>query len=170
MSPETKCPSCGASLEDNVGSACPFCGSALSAASAPTLLSVPASRPSAQTSAEAMDEIKNLIREGDPAGATLVAGAEFGLNPEAAQTVVEQAATDMKYSGAPEPVSVEPETPAARAAEPVIIENRPVETPKKPSSTQPWIIGGSIVAVIFLCCCCCLPLALMLVSMARSTH
>jgi len=167
MSPNNVCPSCGAALEDNAGSSCPFCGSALSLSmSAPTLISAPAQKKkaAAKSSAEAMDEVKKLVREGDTAGAAEVAGAEFGLDQEAAQSTVEQVATDMKYS-APEPVIVEP-IPGYKPSEPVS-ESSPYDEPKKPSNSRPWMIGG-ILAVIFLCCCCCLPLLITIVSMARN--
>ena len=88
MSPNNVCPSCGAALEENVGSACPFCGSALSVSmSAPTIISAPPKKKkaTAQSSAEAMDEVKKLVREGDTAAAAEVASAEFGLSQEAAQ-------------------------------------------------------------------------------------
>lgn len=167
MSPNTVCPSCGAALEENVGSSCPYCGSALSLnVSAPTIISTPKKKKAAaQSSAEAMDEVKKLVREGDTAAAAEVASAEFGLDQEAAQTTVEQVATDMKFS-APEPTVVEPE-PASKSSEPVV-ESIPPDEPKKPSNSRNWIIGGSVAAVIFLCCCCCMPFVIAIVAIARS--
>ena len=164
MSPNNVCPSCGAALEDNVGSYCPYCGSALSM---PTIISAPAKkkRAAAKSSAEAMDEVKKLVREGDTAGAAEVASAEFGLNQEAAQSTVEQVATNMKFS-APEPAIVEP-APTFKPSEPVIDSN-PFDEPKKPSNSRPWIIGCSIGAAVFLCLCCCLPILITIVSMARN--
>jgi len=167
MSPNNVCPSCGAALEENVGSACPYCGSALSVSmSAPTMIGAPAKKKKkAQSSAEAMDEVKKLVREGDAAGAAEVASAEFGLDAEAAKTTVEQVATDMKYS-APEPAKVEPE-PVSKPSEPVI-ESIPPEEPKKPSNSRNWIIGGSVAAVIFLCCCCCMPFVIAIAAIMRN--
>ncbi len=167
MSPNHVCPSCGAALEENVGSACPYCGSALSlGVSTPTILSAPKKKKaSAQSSAEAMDEIKKLVREGDAAGAAEVASTEFNLDAEAAQTTVDQVTIDMKHSGRETEV-VKPE-PTPKAAEPVI-ENRSFEEPKQPSNARNWIIGGSLAAVIFLCLCCCLPLVISIVAIARS--
>ncbi len=101
MSPEKKCPSCGAPLDETVGSACPFCGIALSA---PTLISTPAKKKkAAQSSAESMDEVKKLVRAGDAAGAAEVASAAFDLTPEAAQSVVEQTALEIKPAVASDP-------------------------------------------------------------------
>jgi uncharacterized Zn finger protein (UPF0148 family) len=168
MSPNNVCPSCGAALEENAGSSCPFCGSALSLSmSAPTIISAPAKKKkaAAKSSAEAMDEVKKLVREGDTTGAAEVASAEFGLDQEAAQSTVEQVATNMKYS-APEPVIVEP-IPDYKPSEPVI-ESSPFDEPQKPSNSRPWIIGCSIAAVVFLCVCCCLPLVFGLISMANN--
>ncbi len=166
MSPNNVCPSCGAALEENVGSACPYCGSALSVSmSAPTMLGAPAKKKkSAKSSAEAMDEVKKLVREGDEAGAAEVASAEFGLDAEAAKITVEQVETDMKYSGS-EPKPAEPETPS-KAAEPVV-ESIPPEEPKKPSNSRNWIIGG-VAAVIFLCCCCCMPFVITIAAIMRN--
>jgi hypothetical protein len=167
MSPNTVCPSCGAALEENVGSSCPYCGSALSVnMSAPTIISAPKKKKAtAQSSAEAMDEVKKLVGEGETAAAAEVASAEFGLDQEAAQNTVEQVATEMKYS-APEPTVVEPE-PVSKSSEP-IVENIPPEEPKKPSTARNWIIGGSVAAVIFLCCCCCMPFVIAIVAIARN--
>ena len=162
MPPNNVCPSCGAALEDNVGSSCPYCGSALSM---PTIVSAPAKKKkAAKSSAEAMDEVKQLVREGDKAAAAEVASAEFGLNQEAAQTTVEQVAADMKYS-APESVIVEP-IPNYKPSEPV--SSNVFDAPQKPSNSRPWIIGCSIGAVVFLCLCCCLPLLLTLVGVMRN--
>jgi uncharacterized Zn finger protein (UPF0148 family) len=168
MSPNNVCPSCGAALEDNAGSSCPFCGSALSLSrSAPTIISAPAKKKkaAANSSAEAMDEIKKLVREGDNAGAAEVASAEFGLNQEDAKGTVLQVGFDMKNADR-KPVIVEP-APKSRPSEPVI-ESRPFDEPQKPSNSRPWIIGGSIAAVVFLCVCCCLPLVIGLISLANN--
>jgi hypothetical protein len=161
MSPKNECPSCGAALEENVGSACPFCGSALSA---PTILGAPALRKkaAAQSSAEAMDEVKKLVEAGDTAGAEAVASAEFGLNQEAAEVTVEQVSFDLKRSGR-KLVTPEPE-PTPRPAE-TVIDSEFSDQPKKPSSRRNWIIGGSIGAAVFLCLCCCLPLVIAIVTM-----
>ena len=163
MSPNNVCPSCGAALEENVGSACPYCGSALSM---PTMISAPAKkkRATANNSAEAMDEVKQLVREGDTAGAAEVASAEFGLNQEAAQTTVEQVATDMQFS-APDPVIVEP-IPNYKPSEPVSNSNV-FDAPPKTSNSRPWIIGCSVGAVVFLCLCCCMPILIAIASFAR---
>jgi hypothetical protein len=101
MSDLNVCPSCGAKLDANVGSKCPFCGSDLpvSASSAPTLISRPISKKAEfENSAEAMDEIKRLVNEGDTGGATVIASSAFDLPEEAARTTVEQIKTDMPFS------------------------------------------------------------------------
>jgi hypothetical protein len=158
MSTNNTCPSCGAALENNVSSACPFCGSALST---PTIITPVRPESSFNNSAEAMDEIKKLVREGDTARAAEVANAEFGLSQEAAQSTIEQVATDMKYSSH-EPVIVEP-APTYTPSEPVI-SSSPFDEPKKPFNSRPWIIGCSIGAAVFLCLCCCMPLLIAIVS------
>jgi uncharacterized Zn finger protein (UPF0148 family) len=155
MSPNHVCPSCGATLEENVGSACPYCGSALSA---PTLISTPAKKKkAAQSSAESLDEVKKLVREGDAAGAAEVASAAFDLTPEAAQTVVEQTALEIKPAVASDP---EPE---------VIVEpagNASPGTGQPKSFGGRWAIAIGAGGTILLCsCCCCLPLVLAFLSL-----
>jgi hypothetical protein len=129
------------------------------------MISAPAKKKkAAKSSAEAMDEVKKLVREGDNAGAAEVASAEFGLDQEAAKNTVDQVATDMKYS-APEPVIVEP-IPNYKSSEPV--GSNVFDAPQKPSNSRPWIIGCSVGAVVFLCLCCCMPIFIAIVSMARN--
>jgi len=161
MSPKNECPSCGAALEENVGSACPFCGSALSA---PTILGAQAirNRAVAKSSAEAMDEVKKLVSEGDTAGAEEVASAEFGLNQEAAEMTVEQISFDLKRSGRK---LVTPESEPASSPAGQVIDSNVFDQPQKTSTRRNWIIGGSIGAAVFLCLCCCLPLVLAIVTM-----
>lgn len=169
MSPNLVCPSCGAALEDNVGNSCPYCGSALNfGSSAPTIIAMP-KKKKAESSAEAMDEVKKLVREGDEATAAEVASAEFGLDAEAAKTTVEQVATDMEHSGSePAPVQPEPTPVKPIEPEPFVPQSSPVgQPPKPPSKTNPWVIGGAA-AVIFLCLCCCLPTLIAIVAMARN--
>ena len=182
MTENRTCPSCGATLEENVGSQCPFCGNALStvSSSAQTMIS---SRPLIKSeqfdnSAEAMDEIKKLVREGEEAEATRIASEQFDLKPEDAKNTVEQVAEELKYSGnetiiaghaapPPPPVSAQAaySTPASNpAAFSTPSAASFVDEPKN-SSKKNWIVGGSIAAVIFLCLCCCLPLALIIFNM-----
>lgn len=166
MTTEKECPFCGAPLEGVTGNACPSCGNALPGrqTSAPTLIT---SKPGFKNSAEVMDEVKKLIREGDAGAAAEVAGSEFDLSPEAAQTTVEQTGFDMQHMGAAVPPS-QPEPNPQPAADsvyshPEVVNAPSVEMPKNSSSARNWIIGGSIGAAIFLCLCCCLPIILMLV-------
>lgn len=191
MTDNKVCPSCGATLDNNVGSQCPFCGSALdtpavNSSSAQTMIS---SRPLSKkaefdNSAEAMDEIKKLVREGDEAGATMIAGQQFDLKPEDAKNTVEQVAEELKYSGGetmlaghstpppPPPVTDQAAYSTPPAAVPASFSTPPAgtsfvpETPKADNKKK-WIIGGSIGAVVFLCLCCCLPLIASFVMMRR---
>jgi hypothetical protein len=105
-----------------------------------------------------MDEVKNLLREGDTAGATLAASAAFDLNPEDAKTVVEQTATDMRFSGR-EPAPDARPAPASTPAKPVMTAGS-IDEPKPSPNLRPWIIGCSIGAAVLLCICLCLPIAL----------
>jgi hypothetical protein len=154
MTTENNCPFCGTSLEGNTSNQCPSCGSALhtSSNSAPTLIS---KKPVFNSSAEIMDEVKNLIREGDQSGATEVLSSQFGLSQEAAQSTVEQTEIDMSHTGREVPPA-EPEATYV-SSKPEIID-APKSQEKKSGISKNWIIGGSIGAVVFLCVCCCLPI------------
>ncbi len=176
MTDNKTCSSCGATLDNNVGSQCPSCGSALTpvSSSAQTMIS---GRPLSKAaefdnSAEAMDEIKKLVREGDKAEAAKIASEQFDLKPEDARNTVDQVAEDLKYSAGatviasritpppPPPVSAQASyskpdsSPASFSMPPAasIIDEQPQKSKKN------LIIGGSIGAVVFLCLCCCLPL------------
>jgi hypothetical protein len=188
MSESIICPSCGAKIEDKSAIQCPFCGSALSTvgSSAPTLISRPLSQKAQfENSAEAMDEIKRLVNEGDTSGATQIAGSAFNLPDEAAQTVIEQVKTDMPFTTSSSDKTMMASSASIAAAAADVPEHRasssapsstPVEVvdagsaraynappePPKQSNRQKWIIGGSIGAAVFLCLCCCMPIALWL--------
>lgn len=170
MTTLTECPFCGAPLDDPSANKCPSCGNALPGrpSNAPTLVTPKAGFGN---SAEVMDEVKKLIREGNTGAAAEVAATEFGLSQEAAQDTVAQTQTEMQHSGREiSPAQPEPaEQPAggqySAAQKPEVVTAGYVETPQKPSGTRNWIIGGSIGAAIFLCLCCCLPILLMMLRM-----
>ncbi len=162
MTQANNCPFCGAPLQDNPGSSCPSCGAALpvGSKSQPTILS---SKSSFNNSAQAMDEVKKLISEGDPGAASEIVSSEFGLSQEAAQSTVEQTGLEMQYSRNDKP----PVEPAPSFSSGTVIDAPGYEEPKKPSNTRKWIIGGVIGAVIFLCLCCCLPLIVSMFMLSR---
>lgn len=153
MTQENLCPACGAPLGINPGSECPSCGSALPAQgnNSQTIIS---SKSSFNNSAEAMDEVKRLISEGEIGAATEVVSKEFGQSLEAAQSSVEQTRIDTHYMRDENPLL----DSSSNSAPTRVIDAPGFEEPKQPSNTRKWIIGGSIAAVIFLCACCCLPL------------
>ena len=166
MTQENVCPSCGAPLDNNTGNSCPSCGVALPVRpvgnSAPTMIS---SKSAFNSSAEVMDEVKRLIKQGDTDGATEVVSAEFGQTHEAAEGMVEQTLIDSHYVSNDAPVDQ-----TARESTPGRVIDAPgYQEPKKPSNTRNWIIGGSIAAVVFLCLCCCMPLVIALV-MWKQNH
>jgi hypothetical protein len=154
MSSENICPFCGAPLGTNPGNACSSCGNALpsSSNSAATMIS---QKSDFNNSAEVMDEIKNLIKDDKSEAAAEIAAAEFDLNADAANRVIEQTTADLKYFGTSETRLSEPvKTP--NPTEPEIIDAPIYNNVEKNSNKRYWIIAGSIVAGIFLCCCCCL--------------
>ncbi|HEY3313504.1 MAG TPA: hypothetical protein VGK00_17830 [Anaerolineales bacterium] len=156
MSPEFICPFCGAPLENSSVSTCPSCGSALSTRPGSTPLEA-SPRPEFNNSAEVMDEVKDLIREGDLTAAAGVAASAFGLDTGSAQSTVEQVQIEMQHSGHETPPRSEStSTPPA----PQVIDAPGYETPKKSSNAMKWIIGSVIGATILLCVCCLLTVLL----------
>lgn len=162
MSTDNVCPFCGVSLESNTGSQCPACGSALPTrdSSAATIIS---KKAVFDNSAEAMDELKKLIRNGDSGAAAEVASIQFDLSQEAAQSTVEQVESDMKHSGRETP----PAEPSPASAPPEVIDAALFDEPQKPNNSRRWIIGCSIGAAVFLCVCCCLPFLIWIVMMNK---
>jgi uncharacterized Zn finger protein (UPF0148 family) len=162
MTTQSICPFCGAPLENYTGSQCPSCGNALPVVSGsePGIITSP--KPEYNNSAEVMDEVKKLVREGDSEAAAQVAATEFGLNLEAAHNTVEQVEVEMQHSGheipktEPEPASFNP-NPA-----PEVIDAPTYTSTQQPSNTRKWIIGGVIGAAIFLCVCCLLPILILI--------
>ena len=160
MSSENVCPSCGAPLGFNPGSQCPSCGVALptSSSSAQTIIS---HKSAFNNSAEVMDEIKNLIKDGDSEKAAEIAQTEFSLDTEAAHNVVEQTAVDIQYTQ-------DNQTPTSTISEPDFGKPEVIDQPifenvtKKNNNNRNMIIGGSIAAVVFLCCCCCIGVILII--------
>jgi len=159
MTTENICPFCGAPLENLTENKCPSCGSALPASSSATLISP---RSSFNSSAEVMDEVKKLEREGNAGAAAQVLGSEFGLDQAAAQQTAEQVQIELQHDGR-ESYSSGPEAQTFDT-KPEVIDAPIYSTVQKPSNTRNWIIGGSIGAAVFLCCCCCLPLLSIILS------
>ncbi|MEI6290323.1 MAG: hypothetical protein WCP19_07815 [Chloroflexota bacterium] len=154
MTTELKCSFCGAPLESENLPSCPSCGSTLSNFSnQATMIS---SKSSFGTSAEVMDEVKRLAKEGKVNEAAQVAGEQFGLSREEAANSVDQTIVDMGLSGAGS--SSHSSAEKSSKSQPEIIDAPGYKAPIPPSSKKNWVIGGVIAAVIFLCLCCCLPI------------
>lgn len=172
-----QCPACGGLIEysdSNQDMVCPFCGTAVTTpGQATATVVIPrGERPQsavAQTmiqqsrfnsSAEIMDEVKRLLREGDKPGATKVYRKELGVSQADAKTAVDQIEIDMKHlEEPPAPVVVESAPPPpSPVSEPAISGDVVFNAaPEKPSSTKNWIIGCSIALVVFCCLCVILP-------------
>lgn len=154
MSTELKCSFCGAPLESENLAACPSCGSAIPGfSSQATMIS---SKSNFGNSAEVMDEIKKLAKEGKVEEAAQVAGEEFGLSGESARVTVDQTMIDMRHSDSGSESTSEDKKPST--SQPEIIDAPGYSVPKQPSGKKNWLIGGIVAAVIFLCLCCCLPI------------
>lgn len=179
------CSNCGGSVDAGEHT-CPYCGTALIpspaaqstpeqvSGGAPTMLSesLNAIVSPFNSSAEAMDEVKRLLRENKKAEAVQAYREYFKVGLKVAKQAVEQTETDMKYAPAPEPAAatiLEPVAAAGDATTFTPVEPEPASPePPKPSNRRNLIIGGSVAAVLFLCCCCCLPLVIALVGMYQS--
>ncbi len=169
MAPETKCQNCGGTIDSSERS-CPYCGTAQKAqVGAPTMLSVPARQPSPfNSAAEAMDEIKSQLRQGNKINAVKVYREHFNTGLKEAKDAVDAIESDLKFQSAPQVDDgvADYAHPEVLPAESTISAN-PFDEPQKPSSARRWIIGGSIAAVVFLCLCCCLPLLIALFSLTN---
>ena len=190
MTTENICPFCGGPLENVTNNTCPSCGSAIpaSVSGAATIISPRSSldnsaativnprssldnssatilspRSSFNSSAEVMDEVKRLERNGDSGAAAQILGTEFGLDQAAAQQTAEQVQIELQHDGR-EAFSSGSEAQNS-FSRPEVIDAPGYESVKKPSNNRNWIIGGSIGAAVFLCCCCCLPLISVLMRM-----
>lgn len=181
MSTTFQCPACGGIIEytsSNQDMTCPFCGTAITTPGAGSAATVvmpkvervqPEEDPGAGAktviqqsrfgnSAEIMDEVKRLLREGDKTGALKVYSKEFDVPMADAQTSVDQIEIDMRHSGkeatptAPEPIPAPtPVRPAQSIPASDILDAAPEET--KSNTTRNWIIGCSIAFVLFCCLC-----------------
>lgn len=110
-------------------------------------------------SAQAMDEIKRLLRAGNKIGAVKVYREYFNVGLAEAKNAVDIVESDLKFQ--PEPAK-DDEVPAfarpeAPRVEPVMSAN-PFDEPKKSSGNRGWIIGCGIGAAVFFCLCLVLPL------------
>jgi len=175
MSKTFQCPACGGLIEytdSNQAMTCPFCGTAVTTpeqaetppsaqtdqggmvdAAAQTLLQQHTSK--FKNSAEIMDEVKRLLREGDKSQAVDVYRQEFNVAREDAQSSIDQIEIDMKHSGSevpptpPESVpSPIPDTPVQNAN---VIDATPA--PQKSSFPTKSVVIGCVVALV-LCCLC----------------
>ncbi|GAB4501513.1 MAG: hypothetical protein Fur0035_10550 [Anaerolineales bacterium] len=155
MSPIT-CPACGTSVE-MPAETCPACGSALSAQAQ--------SAPRFNSSAEAMDEVKRLLRAGNKAEAVKTHREYFGLELKDAADAVEAIAADLRPLEAASTPLADDQPPAfARpdsAAQTAFAE--PVAPAAKPA-WQKWAIGCSIALVLFCCLCVILPVIIFIFS------
>jgi hypothetical protein len=163
---EVKCPACSAPVA-LPATACPYCGAALSgdARSAPTLLASapPPLPPRFSSSAEAMDEVKRLLRAGDKLQAVKVHREYFGLSLKESTDAVNAIESDLKFQAAPaSSPSVEDEPPAFARPETPPVE--PVRIPSVESGEPPawrnWAIGCGVALLLFCCVCVALPLVL----------
>jgi transcription elongation factor Elf1 len=186
MSNTFQCPACGGLIEytsSNQAMTCPFCGTAVTTpdqaetsapaqtnqgivdAAAQTLLQQHSSK--FKNSAEIMDEVKRLLREGDKSQAVEVYSKEFDVALEDAQSSVEQIEIDMKHSGAetpPPPASVPSPIPSTPISSDNIIDAPP---PQQKSSLPKNLLIGCVVVLVLCCLCVTVPTIVWIVTTLR---
>jgi len=184
MSNTFQCPACGGLIEytsSNQAMACPFCGTSVTTpaqaetsspaqtdqgemvdAAAQTLLQ---QHSSFKNSAEIMDEVKRLLREGDKSQAIEVYRKEFNVALEDAQSSVEQIEIDMKHSGRetppPPPESVPSPVPSTPVSNVDVIDAPP--PPPKSSFPTKAVVIGCVVALVLCCLCVISPIIVWIV-------
>lgn len=163
MFAETLCPACGAAVPEGTDT-CPHCGFVLLAPADPTLLSA-ASRFA--NGAEAMDEVKRLLRVGKKMEAIQTHRAYFSLSLEEAQRAVDAIESDLGFSAPPPPPAADDQPPAfARPAESPVNAQTVSALPEMPlpaagrPAWQKWLIGCSVALVLFCCLCVLLPIVI----------
>ena len=164
MSEQVNCPACGAPV-DLPASSCPYCSAALtgSSESAPTIMAAaPPVPPRFSNSAEAMDEIKSLLRAGKKTEAVKVHREYFGTKLNDAREAVAAIQADLAFE--PEPigsvvtVSEESATPkAAYGSDGPVMPDTAFDEPQKPPAWRNWVIGCAVALVLFCCLCVVLP-------------
>jgi hypothetical protein len=170
MPEQVNCPACGAPV-DLPATSCPYCSAALvgGAESAPTIIaSAPPPLPRFANSAEAMDEIKSLLRAGKKTEAVKVHREYFGTKLADAREAIEAIQSDLAFE--PEPigsvVTVSDESAAPKASYspdgPVVSEPL-FDEPQKPPAWRKWAIGCAVALVVFCCLCVALPAIVALV-------
>jgi hypothetical protein len=156
MSDEKKCPACGSPVDESETN-CSSCDSPLSnSRNAPTILaSAPPPFSRFSSGAEALDEIKQLIRDGEKLEAIKVHRDYFKTSLQESQDAVDILASDMPYQPAP----VRPRVEAA-APQPQTRTTSPELPQPKSDDWKKWLIGCSIGLVLFCCLCLILVAAL----------
>lgn len=183
MATTFQCPACGGIIEytsNNQDMNCPFCGTAITtpgAGAAATVIMAKVEKDPAASAktvvqhskfgntAEIMDEVKRLLREGDKEGAVKVYSKEFSVPMIDAQASIDQIEIDMKHSGKeaapapqpePEPVPVSTPAPSVSAQQ---IPNSDIldaaPPTKKSGIPKGWLIGCGV-AFLIACCICLL--------------
>ncbi len=156
MSDEKKCPACGSPVDESETN-CSSCDSPLSdSRSAPTILaSAPPPFSRFSSGAEALDEIKKLIRDGKKLEAVKVHRDYFKTSLQESQDAVDILASDLPYQPAPARPRVEAAAPLPESQSASIEPDQP-----KSDAWKKWLIGCGIGLVLFCCLCLVLVAAL----------
>lgn len=110
------------------------------------------------SSAEAMDEIKRLLRSGNKIEAIRVHREAFNTGLKDAKDAVDAIESDLKYQSSPRQGVAQTtgqSVSSFAAAEPVMNPN-PFDEPQKPAWRK-WVIGCSLALFLFCCLCVGLP-------------
>lgn len=133
-------------------------GRPVSAVSQAAIGSAPAAFAS---SAEAMDEIKRLLRGGNKIEAIKVHREAFNTGLKDAKDAVDAIESYLRFQAAP----ARPVVPAVGdrinlrpdSASPASVGANPFDEPQQPPAWRKWVIGCSLALVVFCCLCVGLP-------------
>lgn len=109
------------------------------------------------SSAEAMDEIKQLLRSGNKIEAIRVHREAFNTGLKDAKDAVEAIESDLKFQAAPKPsVAQSAGQSASFVPEEPVMSPNPFDEPQKPAWRN-WAIGCTLALLLFCCLCVGLP-------------
>jgi ribosomal protein L7/L12 len=110
------------------------------------------------SSAEAMDEIKRLLRSGNKIEAIKVHREAFNTGLKDAKDAVDAIESDLRFQAAPRPsVTRSVGESASFAPAETVMSANPFDEPKQPPAWRNWAIGCTLALLLFCCLCVGLP-------------
>jgi ribosomal protein L7/L12 len=125
-----------------------------------SVIGAPAAVAAFSSSAEAMDEIKRLLRGGNKIEAIKVHREYFSTGLKDAKDAVDAIESDLKFQAAPARPSLGQSAgqPSSFAPSEPVMSANPFDEPGQSSQAgRKWLIGCSVAFVLFCCLCVVLP-------------